>query len=106
MGSQFFIGVDLGQAEDFTAIAVVERAEVEGAWDAARYTHEKRAELRLRHLERVPLGTAYPEVVERVRRVTGAAGRGGRCHLATGREWGVRWWTCSGRRGWGARCGR
>jgi hypothetical protein len=49
----FFIGVDLGQKVDFTAIAVV----------------EKKAESRVvfvRHLERMALGTSYIDVARRV----------------------------------------
>jgi len=38
--------------------------------------------LRLRYLERVPLGTPYPEIVERVRRLTRAPDLEGRCHVA------------------------
>ena len=45
------LGVDLGQASDPTALAVAERTPV-------------RADIR--HLERVPLGTPYPRVVERI----------------------------------------
>ena len=37
--------------------------------------------LRLRHLERAPLGTPYPDVVERVRRITAAPDMAGRCHV-------------------------
>ena len=35
--NRYFVGVDLGQARDYTAIAVVERAETTGAWDAAMF---------------------------------------------------------------------
>jgi hypothetical protein len=52
----YFVGLDLGQRQDFTAIAVVERDERE--W--------LRAPLLLRHLERMPLGTPYTKVVARV----------------------------------------
>jgi hypothetical protein len=38
--------------------------------------------LRLRYLERIPLGTPYPEVVERVVAVTRSRQLAGRCHLA------------------------
>jgi hypothetical protein len=68
-GSEFFAGLDLGQAEDFTALAVIERAEVKEAWSAANFGYEWRRVLRLRHMERMPLGTAYPDIVERVRKV-------------------------------------
>jgi len=45
------VGVDLGQASDPTALAVAEKRATE--------TH-------IRHLERVPLGTPYPQVCERI----------------------------------------
>ena len=48
---KFIVGLDLGQAQDFTALAVIER--VEGGYH-------------VRHLERFPLGTVYPAIVERV----------------------------------------
>ncbi|HXB74992.1 MAG TPA: hypothetical protein VNY05_42565 [Candidatus Acidoferrales bacterium] len=78
---QYFVGVDLGQSRDFTAIAIVERAELIGAWDPAEYAHRKMAELRLRYLERIPLGTTYPDVVDRVRQVTRSAELRERCYL-------------------------
>ena len=48
---RFIVGADLGQAQDPTALAVVERVE---------------REFHLRLLERLPLGTPYPAVVERI----------------------------------------
>ena len=45
------IGADLGQAQDPTALAVAE-------------VHAP--EIHVRHLERLPLGTPYPKVVERI----------------------------------------
>jgi hypothetical protein len=48
----FIIGVDLGQVQDYTAIAAVELLP---------------PEIHLRHLERLPLGTPYPAVVAHVR---------------------------------------
>jgi hypothetical protein len=50
----FLVGLDLGQARDYTAVAVVERLEDQ----PSRYA--------VRHLERFPLGTAYPAIVEAV----------------------------------------
>jgi CubicO group peptidase (beta-lactamase class C family) len=76
-----FVGVDLGQAKDFTAIAAVERAEVTGAWDAQTYARRKSVSLRLRYLERLALGTPYPEVVERVVGLTRSSELAGHCHL-------------------------
>ena len=67
----FYLGLDLGQRHDPTAIAVIERVDM------------ARPLLRLRHLERVALGTSYPDVVARVREITnGSALRAGRCVLA------------------------
>jgi hypothetical protein len=60
----FYMGLDLGQRHDPTAIAVVERIELAQAWQATEF-HS----LRVRHLERVPLGTPYPGVVARVREI-------------------------------------
>jgi phage FluMu gp28-like protein len=51
----FFVGLDLGQKRDFSAVAVVERPE---------FRH-----LQVRYLERMPLGTAYVQVVSRVREI-------------------------------------
>lgn len=58
----YFIGVDLGQARDFTAIAVLERHKLRGVLDEKAALHYQ-----LRHLERLPLGTSYPEQVEAVK---------------------------------------
>ena len=82
MKAEYFVGVDLGQSRDYTALAVVERVEMAGDWDAATFTHRIEAALRLRYTERVPLGTSYPEVVKRVGRVmrSGALAAGTR-HL-------------------------
>jgi hypothetical protein len=58
----YFIGLDLGQRHDPTAIAIVERMDTYHAHGVP-----KLHSLRVRHVERVPLGTPYPAVVERVR---------------------------------------
>ena len=62
---RWIVGVDLGQSRDFTVLAVLERAEVTGEFDPAMFALRKKVGLRLRRLERVPLGTPYPEIVER-----------------------------------------
>ena len=79
---RYFIGVDLGQSQDFTTIAVVERAEAKGAWDPVMFAWRKLVSLRLRLLERIPLGTPYPRIVERVVEVTRSPELAGRSHLA------------------------
>src|ERR1017187_7526937 len=77
-----FVGVDFGQARDYTAIAVLERAELRGQYDYAVRAYQKEVALRLRYLERIPLGTPYTEVVDRVAEVTRNRQLSGRCHLA------------------------
>ena len=62
----FYIGLDLGQRRDPSAIAVVEKTGV----------------MRVRHLERFRLGTLYPSVVERVREITQHRDLAGNCALA------------------------
>ena len=75
------IGLDLGQVRDPSAIAVLERREVQGEWDPVVFGHRKEIALRLRYLERVPLGTPYAEVVERVRGMTRSVELAGHCRL-------------------------
>jgi len=54
----FFVGLDLGQSNDYTALAVVEKVEGDlGGGDP---------DLHLRHLERYPLRTPYPDMVAQV----------------------------------------
>ncbi len=94
MSSTYTVGLDLGQAADYTAIAVVERREVgTGQWidrgprqrlvpvlnafgygsgehrlvDEGRLTSEETTvHLDVVHLERLPLGTSYVAVAKRV----------------------------------------
>jgi hypothetical protein len=79
--AQYFIGADLGQDHDFTGISVIERAEVPGEFDHGVFATRKNIEITLRYLTRVPLGTPYPEVVERVQEVTEMKEIRGRCRL-------------------------
>lgn len=65
----FYVGVDLGQKRDHAAIAVVEREPGE-------------EEVRVRHLERMALGTPYPRVVARVRELLQDELIAGQCALA------------------------
>jgi hypothetical protein len=78
----FFVGVDFGQSKDYSAIAIMERAELKGEFDHAVWAYRKHAMLQLRYLDRVPLGTPYPEVVEKVLRVTNSPQLAGKCNLA------------------------
>ena len=76
-----YVGMDLGQAKDHSAVAIVECAEVLGAWDAVMYAQRKHVEFRLRHLERMTLGTPYPAQAERVAKITRSGELAGRCTL-------------------------
>lgn len=63
----FVVGLDLGQAKDYTAISIVERTQVAPS-EQRQYTGFEKGGIRydLRHLERVKLGTPYPDVVAHV----------------------------------------
>jgi hypothetical protein len=58
----YFTGLDLGQARDFTALAVLERTTVPDPQAPGRMV----GHYAVRHLERFPLGTAYTAVCTRV----------------------------------------
>lgn len=86
--STFYMGLDLGQAKDYTAIAILEElvyAPPAGGWTSVRdlpmdmqglqrtavwYQWQKtrpgKPPLHVRHLERFPLGTPYPSMVDKV----------------------------------------
>jgi hypothetical protein len=78
----FYIGVDLGQVSDYTAIVVVERILQEvgpdgrpnGMPEQQTYYHpllqqgpKISAQLHVRHLERLPLGMSYVDQVEHIK---------------------------------------
>jgi hypothetical protein len=72
----FCAGLDLGQRQDYTAIAVVERRDLWQGYQPAVF-HS----VAVRHVERLPLGTAYPVVVERVREIVQSEQMLGGCSL-------------------------
>lgn len=57
---QFYIGVDLGQSKDYTAITILE--------NNFKYLsiNTKIPVYEVRHLERIKLGTSYPKIVKRL----------------------------------------
>ncbi len=57
----FYVGLDLGQAADYTALAVVQSVKEPNPETGGiqKYLH-------LRHLERYELGTSYPEIADKV----------------------------------------
>jgi len=73
----FYVGLDLGQRRDYSAIVVVERREERRAFLNPRFEA-----LHVRHVERVPLGTPYAQVVARVRAIVRHPELAGQCSLA------------------------
>src|SRR5438552_965955 len=77
----YFVGLDLGQRRDPSALAVVERAEISLDMDYVAYERRRALRYRVRFLERVRLGMPYPDVVGRVREVLRRPALAGRCTL-------------------------
>jgi len=89
----FFIGVDLGQKEDHTAIAIVERPDLLRGQQALEYQAALRVRaylvqgdqarpavsLLVRRVQRTALGTPYPRVVEIVREIARGQAFAGQC---------------------------
>lgn len=65
--SMYVVGLDLGQKRDYSAVAVLELAEiVHDRRDPITYDFVREQLTRLVYLERVELGTPYPDVVAHV----------------------------------------
>lgn len=65
---QFYIGLDLGKKQDYSAIAVVEQCVwTTGEKDRLTFAPKLERNTILRHIERLRRGTLYTQVVERVR---------------------------------------
>lgn len=90
-----FVGIDVGQVNDSTALAVVERlrpvpdlASLHHAWHerAKEEARQMPVRLNVRHVERLPLGILYPRQVEMImERLQRPALRGASVYLdATG----------------------
>jgi hypothetical protein len=73
MQPYYFVGLDLGQTTDFTALAVLERPTAARGGDAVVYS--------LRHLQRYPLGTPYTAIVPAVAQLVAAPPLAGRVGL-------------------------
>src|SRR5215208_4498899 len=64
MDATYYVGLDLGQSADHTALAVIQKVPV---CDAKTGKHSK--ELHLKHLERYPLKTPYTDIADQVKRL-------------------------------------
>jgi hypothetical protein len=83
MPSQYFIGVDLGQRRDRTAVAIIERSEsVADRPDPVTWARERITLQQVRHLERMPQGTPYTVVTQRVERIAGQLSAQNSCTVA------------------------
>lgn len=80
---KYYIGLDLGQSQDFTAIAIVEhKCVATGERSLATYEWEVLKEWNVRYIVRLPLKTAYTDVVTRVQElVRRLADDGKKCEL-------------------------
>lgn len=65
----YIVGLDVGQAQDYTALAVVER-EVRASGTMTEDGEIWEDHYTVRHLHRPALKTPYPEVIEEVKRTT------------------------------------
>ncbi len=75
----FFIGLDLGQKQDYTAIAIIETTDQYTGLDWRTYERRHIPRVDVRHLERIRLGTSYLAVVERLRQIVNSRELAGRC---------------------------
>jgi hypothetical protein len=73
----YFLGLDLGQKRDYSAVVVVERVDHRRAFQGTEFER-----LNVRYVERLPLGTPYPVVVERMREIVQSGELAGDCVLA------------------------
>jgi hypothetical protein len=78
---EYFIGLDLGQKRDYSAVAVVEKWQVRTEWSAVHFCDLYEDRMALRLLERVQLGTSYLRVCERVKEIARRASETGDCTL-------------------------
>jgi hypothetical protein len=84
---EYALGVDLGQAHDFTALSVIEKLtkpipiELDGSLGKDSRQLSYAPVYNVRHLERIPLQTSYVQVVRRVADVLTHPNLRGRCEL-------------------------
>lgn len=66
--NSFFLGLDLGQSQDPTAFALMDREDIQtDERDPATFERQIRNFYRIRGLKRLPLGTRYPDIVKEVK---------------------------------------
>jgi hypothetical protein len=60
--ANYYVGLDLGQSADYTALAVVQKVPTHDP-ETGKHGHE----LHLKHLERYPLKTPYTDIADKVK---------------------------------------
>ena len=71
VGLPYWVGVDLGEKQDYSAIAVVDREVIVGTRrHPATWELDKKTVYTVRYLERLALGTSYLDVADRVARLS------------------------------------
>lgn len=69
--ARYFIGIDLGKNQDHTAIAILERTtRISGPRDPVTWEFPTETVYTIRYLERLPLGTSYADIINRIRMIT------------------------------------
>ena len=80
--ARYFIGVDLGQQRNFTAIAILQReTRTLDTRDPVTFAPHIEETYAVRHLERLPLGTSYSEVADYIAFLTRHIAVTGRCEV-------------------------
>ncbi len=72
----YFVGLDLGQRRDHSALVIVERIDHRRAFQGTAFDR-----VLVRYVERLPLGTPYPRVVARVKDIVSSQELWGCCAL-------------------------
>src|SRR5947208_11518382 len=72
----YYVGLDLGQKRDHTAVVIVERIDHRRAFMGSAFER-----LVVRYVERMPLGMSYPAIAERVRSIVRSEELLGNCAL-------------------------
>ena len=84
---QYALGLDLGQVRDHSAIVVVEQVTSCFDLEAEGYIRLQAPEYRVRHVERFPLGTTYPAIVDGVEETLADPALTGKNLVGRGRDW-------------------
>jgi hypothetical protein len=86
---RYFMGVDLGQSHDHTAIAILRRVQYFRTNEAdnrhRNWAEWKPSVFQVGYLERIPLGTVYPAIVAHVQRLIAKPVWSGNIDLAVDR---------------------